>query len=553
MKDMTALYFARSSVRFFSALILFCLITSAVRAEHDGKVQILLLGDSTTEGSIPRLIKPEGPHLEMVIEQLLAAEKDLPPCHVVNSGLSGEYIRRLIDSGRYDRDVAKLPGLDYIFIRYGLNDRARVKNFKEEFPTHFVELIERLRKDHPQAFLIPMTVIPYSNEVGCKEINDLVRQVAEKEKLNVFDIYPRYSAELANGQNMLNYRRYPLEKVPEKFHAMVKPFMNGPSVVVMDNELDGILGHLPEWYGDRHPNLAGYNVIADETAKYLAAIIRAADPKPPGVLRAMSSGNLSSALTLHASFDKGLDADFSRGDRTCYIKKGAELHRAEANQDARLLPEAGRFGGALHFTKKSGFQPAFKDSGVLGYSDSDWNTTVSVWLRLNPDVDLEPGYCDPLQIVGDDGKKGFIFLEFSKDETPRYFRYAIRPLFQIWNPDNVAWADIPFAKRPMVQVDRPPFSREAWTHVVFTVENINNKSEKQAGRLYLNGELKGAIENWDLTFGWDPSQVLLVLGASYVGHMDDLAVFNRVVNDEEVKLLYSLKNGVRELHSSATK
>ena len=549
MKDMTALNVARSSVRFVSGLILFCLITSAVRAEHEGKVQILLLGDSTTEGSIPRLIKPEGPHLELVIEQLLAAEKDLPTCHVINSGLSGEYIRRLIDSGRYDRDVAKLPGLDYIFIRYGLNDRGRVENFTEEFPKHFHELIERLRKDHPQALLIPMTVIPYSNEEGCKEINDLVRHVAEKETLNVFDIYPRYSAELANGPNMLNYRRYPLEKVPEKFHAMVKPFTNGPSVVVMANELDAILGHLPGWHGDRHPNLAGYNVFADETAKYLAAIIRAANPKPPGVLRAMSIGKLSSALTLHASFDQGLDADFSRGDQTCYIKQGAE-----ANEDARLLPpEAGRFGGALHFTKKSSFQPTFRDSGVLGYNENDWSTTVSVWLRLNPDLDLEPGYCDPIQIVGDDGKKSFIFLEFSKDETPRYFRYAIRPLFQIWNPDNVTWADIPFAKRPMVQVDRPPFSREAWTHVVFTVENVNNKSGKQAGRLYLNGELQRSIENWDLTFGWDPSQVLLVLGASYVGHMDDLAVFNRALIAEEVMQLYSLKNGVRELHQSVTK
>ncbi len=537
-------------------LVLFALLTitlsmSPALAEHEGKVQILLLGDSTTEGSIPRLIKPGGPHLETVLEQLLAAEKDLPPCHVINSGLSGEYIRRLIDSGRYDRDAAKLPGLDYIFIRYGLNDRARVENFTEEFPKHFHELIDRLRKDHPQAVLIPMTVIPYANEEGCREINDLVRQVAEKEKLDVFDIYPRYSAELANGPNMLNYRRYPLDKVPEKHHALVKPFLNGPSVVVMANELDGILGHLPGWYGDRHPNLAGYNVIGDETAKYLMTIMRAANPKLPEVLDAVSRDKLSSALTLHASFDNGLDADFSRGDSTCYVKKGAELLRAEANEDAKLLPDTGRFGGALHFTKKSGFQPAFKDAGVLGYNDKNWNTTVSVWLRLNPDLDLEPGYCDPIQIVGDDGKKGFIFLEFSKDETPRYFRYAIRPLFHIWNPDNVTWADIPFDKRPMVQVERPPFTREAWTHVVFTLENVNNKNKPQAGRLYMNGELQAAIENWDLTFGWNPSQVLLVLGASYVGHMDDLAVFNRVLSDEEVKQLYGLKNGVAELHPSA--
>ena len=187
---------------------------------------------------------------------------------------------------------------------------------------------------------------------------------------------------------------------------------------------------------------------------------------------------------------------------------------------------------------------------MLGYNETGWSTTVSVWLRLNPDEDLEPGYCDPVQIVGDDSNKGFIFLEFSKDETPRYFRYAIRPLVHIWNPDNVSWAEIPVNKRPMVQVERPPFSRDTWTHVVFTLENVNDKTKPQVGRLYLNGELQGAIENWDLTFGWDPSQVLLVLGAAYVGHMDDLAVFNRSLSPDEIQQLCNLKNGVRDLLTS---
>ena len=44
----------------------------------------------------------------------------------------------------------------------------------------------------------------------------------------------------------------------------------------MDNELDGILGDLPGWFGYRHPNLAGYNVIADETVKWLAGKLREA-------------------------------------------------------------------------------------------------------------------------------------------------------------------------------------------------------------------------------------------------------------------------------------
>ena len=183
----------------------------------------------------------------------------------------------------------------------------------------------------------------------------------------------------------------------------------------------------------------------------------------------------------------------------------------------------------------------------MNYNDKNWSTTVSVWLRLDPDKDLEPGYCDPMQIVGDDGKKGFIFLEWSKDEKPRYFRYAIRPLFHIWNPTNVDWSQIPFDKRPMVQVERAPFSREAWTHVVFTIENANGKSKAQRGRLYLNGERQGAVENWELTFGWKPERVMLVLGAAYVGRMDDLAVFGRALDDSAVKALYGLEGGVAEL------
>lgn len=256
---------------------------------------------------------------------------------------------------------------------------------------------------------------------------------------------------------------------------------------------------------------------------------------------------LAKGLTLHAGFDAGLNAEFSRGDATSYVQNGKELVVAQPTEEVRLAPDAGRFGGALHFTKKGRYWPAFKGDQALGYNPQNWSSSVSVWLRLNPDQDLEPGYCDPVQIVGDDSKKGFIFLEWSKDETPRFFRYAIRPLFEIWNPTNVQWADIPFNKRPMVQVERAPFSRETWTHVVFSVENVNDKSKLQRGRLHLNGKLQGTIDNWDLTFGWDPSKVLLVLGAAYVGYIDDLAVFDHALTDSEVKLLYGLNRGVVEL------
>jgi hypothetical protein len=170
-----------------------------------------------------------------------------------------------------------------------------------------------------------------------------------------------------------------------------------------------------------------------------------------------------------------------------------------------------------------------------------------VWLKLDPDKDLEPGYCDPLQIVGDDTKKGFIFLEWSKDETPREFRFAVRPKIELWNPNALEWSKMTDAQRPAVNLKRAPFSRESWTHAVFTLENVNDKAQKPVGCLYLNGTLMGKIQNWDLTFGWNPEAVAIVLGASYVGYLDDLAVFNRTLTEAEVKTLNSLKGGVRDL------
>jgi len=274
----------RAVTTIFGILTALFACSAGARADHDGKVQILLLGDSTTIGSVCRLTDPQGPHLEDVIRSLLAAEKDLPPANVINQGRDGEFIHGLLTDGRYEREIAKLSGIDYVFIRYGLNDRGKREDFAMNFPKDFAELIGRLRKDFPKAAIIPTTIIPYMAPEVDAEINGLIRKVADEEKLPLFDVYTRYKAELAHGENMLNYRRYPLERIPEAQREWLRPFVRGDAVVVMDNRLDAHFRDLPDWFADRHPNLAGYHVIGDETAKFLAPLIRA---KSRGVTKSL--------------------------------------------------------------------------------------------------------------------------------------------------------------------------------------------------------------------------------------------------------------------------
>lgn len=259
---------------FLAAAVLVIGLPVRLFAEHDGKVQVLLLGDSTTIGSVCRITDPKGPHLEDVVRLLLATDKELPATNVINQGRDGEFIHGLLTSGRYDKEISKLPGVDYVFIRYGLNDLGKREDFKTNFPKDLVALIERLKKDHPQATIIPTTIIPYLSPDKDAEILAGIKQGADEVKLPVFDLYTRYKAELAHGENMLNYRRYALDKIPEAHREWLQPFVHGGSVVMMDNKLDAHFSQLPGWFGDRHPNLAGYHVIGDETAKHLAKLLR---------------------------------------------------------------------------------------------------------------------------------------------------------------------------------------------------------------------------------------------------------------------------------------
>jgi hypothetical protein len=267
--------------------------------------------------------------------------------------------------------------------------------------------------------------------------------------------------------------------------------------------------------------------------------------------KAAASNDLRSALLLHAPFDGKLDAVRAAGDPILYTSPSGNRKDAQPGLPADSLVQhakgEGKHGDALRFTKKMKPVVFFRGEKNLGYQPKNWTGSASLWLRLDPDKDLEPGYCDPLQFVAQAWGEGNMFIEFSKDHTPRHFRYAMLPVTKHWNPKGAGWEAIPEAERPMVAVHKPPFRADQWTHVVFTFGNVNSGNKDGWGKLYLNGEYQGQFTGWDAVFNWDLSQSAVTLGLSYIGMLDDLAIFNRPLTDAEVKAIYSAPQGLSGL------
>lgn len=265
-----------------------------------------------------------------------------------------------------------------------------------------------------------------------------------------------------------------------------------------------------------------------------------------------SKKSLREALLFVASFDHGLNADYARGDATLYSAPSSrERDQARPglpeNGQAVIAGHEGRFGDALRITKKMKEVIFFKAGPNVAYNPENWSGSVSLWLKLNPQKDLEPGYCDPLQLVGQNWTNGVMFVEFSKDEQPRHFRYGIQALPVLWNPKGLKWDEIPEIDRPLAASHNPPFGSDHWVHVVFTFNNINTGLKDGTGRLYLNGQLQGVFSGFNNLFEWDASKSAITLGASYVGLIDDLSVYNRALTPDEVTRLYTLPGGATDL------
>ncbi len=126
--------------------------------------------------------------------------------------------------------------------------------------------------------------------------------------------------------------------------------------------------------------------------------------------------SLLKSLTFYASFNGGVDADFARGDPKLYtIVSGKPDFKTAAGLQAEGMTKRvkgkGLSGDALQFTRRDAKKLFYKAKKNIAYGQREWSGTVSLWLRLDPEEDLDPGFCDPIQITPRQWNDGSFFVD----------------------------------------------------------------------------------------------------------------------------------------------
>ncbi len=257
---------------------------------------------------------------------------------------------------------------------------------------------------------------------------------------------------------------------------------------------------------------------------------------------------LKESLTFFASFDNGVVADYGAGDNNIYTAPSQRaVDSAQAgmnNADHKIVEGQGRFGDAFRFGAKSPMVLFYRSQGNIAFDPKNWSGTISFWLRVDPEDDLEPGYTDPIQITDVRYNDASIWVDFTT-ENPRDFRLGVFGDLNVWSKDTLTMSqDEAFEKR-LVRVKTPPFTGDRWTHVVITYQGLG--SGNGLATLYLDGTRIGSNTGIEDPFTWDLTQSNIFVGLNFIGLMDELAIFNTPFDDEQVMALFQLKEGVKAI------
>ncbi len=262
-----------------------------------------------------------------------------------------------------------------------------------------------------------------------------------------------------------------------------------------------------------------------------------ADPAPMSVRK-----SLRDAVSFYASFDESLRGDFGRGEMSLSTRFDSGTEKGafdfEPGFDPRLFRIAklrGVHGGALEVT---GVLPRrgrvfFPAKGNIAYRADGWGGAVSFWLNTDPNTSLQTPFCDPVQITEKGAGNGGVWCDFP-DVKPRDMRLGAFPA--------VASGGKPIPETapdaPLVRMVNVAFHVGEWHHVVLSWTNFDSGKPDATAVLYVDGKRIGDLRDRDIAMRWNLDKTGIYIALSYIGLMDEFAVFQRALTDEEAALLH---------------
>ncbi len=247
------------------------------------------------------------------------------------------------------------------------------------------------------------------------------------------------------------------------------------------------------------------------------------------------------AVTLYASFDDAVRADLGGGDLNFSTRSNDPKEKGKFvftrgfdDRAFRVAKGKGVAGGCLEATDvlpNNGriFLPA---KGNIAYQPGGWGGTLSVWINTDPDKLLKTRFCDPIQITQKGANNGGIWFDFN-DAKPRALRMGVFPTI----PPGKVGIKEEDPDAPMVRVPKVGFKAGDWHHVVVRWQNFDTGKKDALASLFIDGKKVGDVKDRAIAMGWELDKAGIYVAVSYIGLLDELALFNRPLTDAEVTLL----------------
>jgi hypothetical protein len=272
-------------------------------------------------------------------------------------------------------------------------------------------------------------------------------------------------------------------------------------------------------------------------ALVLGAVAAPADQKDAVTLQ-----KLREKVSVYASFDEAVRADFGGGELTFSTrtnhptKKGEFVVKKGFDERAfAIAKDKGISGAALDASDvldDNGriFLPA---KGNIAFKRGGWGGAVSMWVNTNPNELLKTKFCDPVQITQKGANNGGIWFDFN-DAKPRDLRMGVFPAV----PKGKKGASESDESAPMVRVPRVLFKQGMWHHVAITWENFDTGKPDAVATLYINAKKIGQVKDRAIAMDWEIEKAGIYVAVNYIGLIDEFAVFKQPLTTAEITLLH---------------